>query len=57
MARYMITHSLLYSWLYAMQDNPYGGERDAYQEFCRFCGVSQRPPLRLCRWALILKIW
>ena len=33
MARYMITHSLLYSWLYAMQDNPHGGERDAYQEF------------------------
>ena len=33
MARYMITHSLLYSWLYAMQDNPYGGERDAYKEF------------------------
>lgn len=33
MARYMITHSLLYSWLYAMQDNPYSGERDAYQEF------------------------
>ncbi len=41
MARYMITHSLLYSWLYAMQDNPYGGERDSYQEFLQ---VLRREP-------------
>lgn len=36
MARYMITHSLLASWLYAMKDNPYEdatSERDAYAEF------------------------
>ena len=39
--RFMITHSLLYSWLYAMQDNPYGGERDAYQEFLQ---VLRREP-------------
>lgn len=41
MARYMITHSLLYSWLYAMQDNPHGGERDAYQKFLQ---VLRREP-------------
>lgn len=36
MARYLITHSLLASWLYAMKDNPYEDattERDPYAEF------------------------
>ena len=36
MAHYLITHSLLSSWLYAMKDNPYEDmttERDAYAEF------------------------
>ena len=36
MPRYMITHSLLSSWLYAMKGNPYEDattERDAYAEF------------------------
>ncbi len=36
MARYMITHSLLSSWLYAMKGNPYEDsttERDAFAEF------------------------
>lgn len=33
---YLLTHSLLSSWLYAMKDNPYSDattERDSYQEF------------------------
>ena len=38
MERYMITHSLLSSWLYAMKDNPYEDattERDPYAEFLK----------------------
>ena len=34
--RYMVTHSLLSSWLYAMKDNPYEDmttEKDYFQEF------------------------
>lgn len=34
--RYLVTHSLLSSWLYAMKDNPYEdmtSERDYFQEF------------------------
>lgn len=36
MPRYLITHSLLSSWLYAMRDNPYADvttEHDPYAEF------------------------
>lgn len=36
MPRYLMTHSLLSSWLYAMRGNPYEDattERDAYEEF------------------------
>lgn len=36
MARYLMTHSLLSSWLYAMKENPYEdatSERDPYAEF------------------------
>ena len=36
MARYLMTHSLLSSWLYAMKENPYedaSTERDPYREF------------------------
>ena len=35
MARYLMTHSLLSSWLYAMKENPYedaSTERDPYRE-------------------------
>ena len=35
MARYLMTHSLLSSWLYAMKENPYedaSTERDPYAE-------------------------
>lgn len=38
MPRYMITHSLLSSWLYAMKENPYEDattERDPYADFLR----------------------
>lgn len=44
MERYMITHSLLYSWLYAMRDNPYEDattERDSYNDFIK---VLNREP-------------
>lgn len=44
MDRYMITHSLLSAWLYAMRDNPYEDattERDAYAEFLQ---VLRREP-------------
>lgn len=36
MARYLMTHSLLSSWLYAMKENPYEdatSEKDSYAEF------------------------
>lgn len=36
MPRYLMTHSLLSSWLYAMRENPYEdatSERDAFEEF------------------------
>ncbi|MDO4175804.1 MAG: hypothetical protein Q4D42_13680, partial [Eubacteriales bacterium] len=38
MKRYLITHSLLSSWLYAMRDSPYEDattERDHYDEFMK----------------------
>lgn len=38
MERYLITHSLLSSWLYALKDNPYEDqttERDAFAEFVK----------------------
>lgn len=38
MPRYMVTHSLLSSWLYAMRDNPYADattERDPFEDFLR----------------------
>ena len=42
--RYMITHSLLSAWLYAMKDNPFEDattEKDAYSEFLQ---VLNREP-------------
>ncbi len=44
MARYLITHSLLSSWLYALKENPYEDattERDPLQEFLQ---VLRREP-------------
>lgn len=44
MARYMITHSLLSSWLYAMKENPFEDattERDPYSDFLK---VLNREP-------------
>lgn len=38
MERYLITHSLLSSWLYALKDNPYEDqttEKDAFDEFLK----------------------
>lgn len=44
MARYLMTHSLLSSWLYAMKSSPYedaASERDAFAEFLQ---VLRREP-------------
>ena len=44
MARYLMTHSLLSSWLYAMKDSPSEdatSERDAFGEFLQ---VLRREP-------------
>ena len=44
MERYLITHSLLYSWLYAMKSSPYEDstvERDSFAEFLQ---VLRREP-------------
>ena len=44
MARYLMTHSLLSSWLYAMKENPFedaSSERDPYAEFLQ---VLRREP-------------
>ena len=45
MARYLMTHSLLSSWLYAMKENPYedaSTERDPYAEFLQV--LRREPP-------------
>lgn len=47
MARYLITHSLLSSWLYAMRDDPYEDattERDPYKEFLDTLNRVPREP-------------
>lgn len=41
MERYLMTHSLLSSWLYAMKSSPYESERDPYEEFLK---VLRREP-------------
>lgn len=46
MARYLLTHSLLSSWLYAMKENHYEdatSERDAYAEFLQTLRREQTP--------------
>lgn len=46
MERYMITHSLLSSWLYAMKDNPYEDattERDPYADFLKSLNREPTP--------------
>lgn len=47
MARYLITHSLLSSWLYAIKDDPYEDattERDKYAEFMTALNRLPSPP-------------
>lgn len=41
MERYLMTHSLLSSWLYAMKSSPYESDRDPYEEFLK---VLRREP-------------
>lgn len=41
MERYLMTHSLLSSWLYAMKSSIYESERDPYEEFLK---VLRREP-------------
>lgn len=47
MARYLMTHSLLSSWLYAIKDDPYEDattERDKYAEFLDVLNRVPTPP-------------
>lgn len=47
MARYLITHSLLSSWMYAIKDDPYADattERDPYAEFLNALNRLPSPP-------------
>lgn len=47
MSRYLMTHSLLSSWLYSMRDNPYEDmttERDSYAEFLTTLRREKTPP-------------
>lgn len=44
MARYLMTHSLLSSWLYAMQDNPYADATSDKDSFAEFMLTLRREP-------------
>lgn len=44
MARYLMTHSLLYSWLYAMKENPYEDATTESSPFDDFLKVLNREP-------------
>lgn len=44
MARYMITHSLLSSWLYLLSENPYEDATSTRDNFAEFLGVLNRLP-------------
>ena len=44
MARYMITHSLLSSWIYAMKDNPYEDATTEKDPFAEFMKTLRREP-------------
>ena len=61
MGRYLMTHSLLASWLYTMKENPYEDmttERDPMGEFML---TLRREPTRLprrpCRTASTSRTW
>lgn len=42
--RYLMTHSLLYSWLYAMKSNPYEDATTTRDSFAEFLQVLRREP-------------
>lgn len=47
MARYLMTHSLMSSWLYAIKENPFedaASERDSLAEFVSTLNREQTPP-------------
>lgn len=44
MSRYLITHSLLSSWLYAMRDNPYSDSTTEHDSYAEFLTVLRREP-------------
>lgn len=44
MPLYLITHSLLSSWLYAMRDNPYADATTAHDPYEEFLTVLRREP-------------
>lgn len=47
MSRYLLTHSLLSSWLHGIKENPFEDattERDAYSEFLDYLNKVETPP-------------
>lgn len=44
MSRYLITHSLLSSWLYAQKDNPYDDSTSDWDSYAEFLTVLNREP-------------
>lgn len=52
MDRYLLTHSLMYSWLYAIKENPYEDmttERDPMKEFVSTLNRVETPPTEAMR--------
>ena len=52
MSRYLLTHSLLNSWLYAIKENPYEDmttERDPMKEFVSTLNRVETPPTEAMR--------
>ena len=60
MAAYLITHSLLSSWLHLIRENPYEDLTTEGDPLAEFMLVLKREPhlaQRPCRTASTLKIW
>ena len=58
MAAYLVTHSLLSSWLHLIRENPYEDlttEGDPLAEFMLVLRRELRPGRRLCRTELTLR--
>ena len=58
MAAYLVTHSLLSSWLHLIRENPYEDlttEATRWRSSCWYCAESLRPGRRSCRTASTLR--